>query len=55
MDGQPFLMIKKEIDPGVLEVLEDEIVPRLESEIPALQVSFVVQYAVIPFAVRNRK
>lgn len=35
MDGQPFFVINKEIDPGLLQVLEDEIVPRLEAEIPA--------------------
>jgi prepilin-type processing-associated H-X9-DG protein len=27
MDGQPFFVINKEIDPGLLQVLEDEIVP----------------------------
>ena len=35
MDGQPFFVINKEIDPGLLQVLEDEIVPRLEAEVPA--------------------
>lgn len=34
MDGQPFFMINKAVDPGLLTVLEDEIVPRLEQEIP---------------------
>jgi hypothetical protein len=33
MDGQPFFMINKEVDPGLIKVLEDEIVPRLEEEI----------------------
>lgn len=33
MDGQPFFMINKEVDPGLIKVLEDEIVPRLEDEI----------------------
>ena len=35
MDGQPVFVINKEIDPGLLKVLEDEIVPRLEHDIPA--------------------
>ena len=35
MDGQPFFVINKEVDPGLLQVLEDEIVPRLEAEVPA--------------------
>lgn len=33
-DGQPFLVINKAIDPGLLKVLEQDIVPRLEKEIP---------------------
>ncbi len=34
MDGQPFFMVNKAVDPGLLTVLEEEIVPRLEREIP---------------------
>jgi len=34
MDGQPFFMVNKAVDPGLLAVLEDEIVPRLEQEVP---------------------
>jgi hypothetical protein len=34
MDGQPFFMVNKAVDPGLLTVLEDEIVPRLEREVP---------------------
>lgn len=34
MDGQPFFVINKEIDPGLLQVLEEKIVPRLEAEVP---------------------
>ncbi len=34
MDGQPFFMVNKAIDPGLLSVLEEEIVPRLEHDIP---------------------
>lgn len=35
MDGQPFFVVNKAIDPGLLQVLENEIVPRLESEVPS--------------------
>jgi len=34
MDGQPFFYINKAVDPGLLQVLEGEIVPRLEKEVP---------------------
>ncbi|MCL7489303.1 MAG: hypothetical protein M8357_14145, partial [Desulfobulbaceae bacterium] len=34
MDGQPFFMINKAVDPGLLTVLEQEIIPRLERDIP---------------------
>ncbi|NTW60402.1 MAG: hypothetical protein HGA43_14705 [Nitrospirae bacterium] len=34
MDGQPFFMVNQPVDPGLLKVLEEEIVPRLEREIP---------------------
>ena len=34
MDGQPFFMVNKAVDPGLLTVLEEEIVPRLELEVP---------------------
>ena len=34
MDGQPFFLINKEVDPGLINVLESEIVPRLEREVP---------------------
>ncbi|MFW8601787.1 putative transposase [Desulfobacterota bacterium M19] len=34
MDGQPFFLVNKAVDPGLLTVLEDEIVPRLERDIP---------------------
>jgi hypothetical protein len=34
MDGQPFFMVNKPVDPGLLTVLEEEIVPRLEQEVP---------------------
>jgi hypothetical protein len=34
MDGQPFFMVNQPVDPGLLTVLEEEIVPRLEREVP---------------------
>jgi prepilin-type processing-associated H-X9-DG protein len=34
MDGQPFFVLNQAVDPGMLQVLEHEIVPRLEREIP---------------------
>jgi YD repeat-containing protein len=35
MDGQPFFVINKAVDPGLLHVLEEETVPRLERDVPA--------------------
>lgn len=34
MDGQPFFLINQAVDPGLLQVLEHEIVPRLERDVP---------------------
>lgn len=34
MDGQPFFFINKAVDPGLINVIENEIVPRLENELP---------------------
>lgn len=34
MDGQPFLVINKAVDPGLIKVLEHDIVPSLEEMIP---------------------
>ena len=34
MNGNPFFLIPKDVDPGLLSVLENEIVPRLEKSIP---------------------
>ena len=34
MDGQPFFFVNQAVDPGLIQVLEQEIVPRLEREIP---------------------
>lgn len=34
MDGQPFFVVTKEVDSGLLKVLAEEIVPRLEQDVP---------------------
>lgn len=34
LDGQPFFLINKAVDPGLIKVLEEEIVPRLEKDMP---------------------
>ena len=34
MDGRPFFMVSYPVDPGLLEVLENSIVPRLRAEAP---------------------
>lgn len=34
MNGDPFFLVSKDVDPGLLNVLENDIVPRLEKEIP---------------------
>jgi predicted nucleic acid-binding Zn-ribbon protein len=34
MDGQAFFVLNQAVDPGMLQVLEHQIVPRLEQEIP---------------------
>ena len=34
MDGQPFFMVNKAVDPGLLTVLEKDIIPRLEKDVP---------------------
>ena len=34
MDGKPFFVIPKDVDPGLLNVLETEIVPRAIKEVP---------------------
>ncbi len=34
MDGKPFFYVSKTVDPGLIEVLENEIIPRLEKDIP---------------------
>jgi prepilin-type processing-associated H-X9-DG protein len=34
LDGQPFFLANQAVDPGLLKVLENEIVPRLEKDVP---------------------
>ena len=34
MDGQPFFAINKVVDPGLIEVIEQDILPRLLQEVP---------------------
>lgn len=34
MDGQPFFAINKAVDPGLIQVIEEDIVPRLLREVP---------------------
>ena len=35
MDGQPFFVLNQAVDPGLIHVIEQDIVPRLEREVPA--------------------
>ena len=35
MDGQPFMVINKAVDPGMLKVIENDILPQLEKTLPA--------------------
>jgi len=34
MDGQPFFVLNKVVDPGLVKVIEDDIVPRLITDVP---------------------
>jgi len=34
MDGQPFFVVSQAVDPGMLQVLERDIIPRLEHDVP---------------------
>jgi hypothetical protein len=34
MDGQPFFFLNQAVDPGLIQVVEREIVPRLKREVP---------------------
>ena len=34
MDGQPFFVVSQAVDPGMLQVLERDIIPRLEQDVP---------------------
>ena len=35
MDGQPFFVVNQVVDPGLIQVIEQEIVPRLDECVPA--------------------
>jgi hypothetical protein len=35
MDGQPFFVVTKDVDPGLIDVLEKDIVPRLLKDVPS--------------------
>ena len=35
MDGQPFMVINKAVDPGMIKVIENDILPQLEKTLPA--------------------
>ncbi len=34
MDGQPFFVVNQAVDPGLIQVIEQEIVPRLDQHLP---------------------
>ena len=34
LDGQPFFVVHRPVDPGLLKVLQETIIPRLEAEVP---------------------
>ena len=34
MDGQPFFVVNQAVDPGLIQVIEQEILPRLDREVP---------------------
>ncbi len=35
MDGQPFFVVNQVVDPGLIQVIEQQIVPRLDQRLPA--------------------
>ena len=35
MDGQPFMVINKAVDPGLIKVIENDLLPELEARVPA--------------------
>ena len=34
MDGQPFFVVSQAVDPGLLKVMEHDLIPRLEKDVP---------------------
>jgi hypothetical protein len=35
MDGQPFMVVNKAVDPGMIKVIENELLPELAARVPA--------------------
>jgi hypothetical protein len=35
MDGQPFMVVNKAVDPGMIKVIENDILPELETRVPS--------------------
>jgi len=35
MDGQPFFVVNKEVDPGLIKVVEEDLLPRMEEDVPS--------------------
>jgi hypothetical protein len=35
LDGQPFMVVNKAVDPGMIKVIENDILPALEARVPA--------------------
>ena len=48
MDGQPFMVINKAVDPGLLQVIETDILPQLELKVPRLPPPEVPNQPVLP-------
>lgn len=42
-DGQPFFVVNKEVDPGLLNILENDIVPRLLVDVPDQPTDYFLQ------------
>lgn len=38
MDGQPFFMVNQAVDPGLIEVIERDILPQLDKQVPTASV-----------------
>jgi hypothetical protein len=42
MDGQPFFVVHQDVDPGLIKVLEADIIPRLSRDIPGQPIAEVL-------------